>query len=295
MLTVACTQCGLIGPLSQEQCRGCGAVLSSATASNENFHTRAEGDISQSIVKTLPAIGPFTGVSAVLGPTITLFTKNLWLITKLVFAIFAPFEIFRAMSVAPDEGRWQVLLGAGFLGLVCKALIAPSLIYALVTVMHTGVAPTLNESYRWGLSRLGKLCTAAAMAWTLQAIGYVFLIIPGIILSLAFELVYPMAALEKHGPVEILKRSYNLTKGYRWNILFAGIVIGLLCGAVNIPVTVASAVLLSSDTRVWPLEAALAMVTDIANEMTTVLSLVIYLSIVQFAEPRETQVDIEES
>lgn len=265
--------------------------MSAATLSHESGEATHENDRPRlSDGKTFPAIGPFTGVGAVLGPTITVFTRNLWLITKLVFVLFAPFEVFRTLTFASDEQRWQMVVGAGFLGLVCKALIAPSVIYALVGVMRTGVAPTLNESYRWGLSRLGRLCAAVAMAWVLQAVGLVLLIIPGIILSLAFELVYPIASLESHGPVEILKRSYNLTKGYRWNILCAGIVISLLCGAVNVPVNAMSGALLYFDTRIWPLEAALAMITDIANEMMTVLSLVIYLSIVQFAEPKETVV-----
>jgi uncharacterized membrane protein len=225
----------------------------------------------------------------VLGPTLSIFTRNIWLITKLVFALFAPFEIFKVLSMGdPNQQSWQVVVGASLLGLVCKALIAPSVIYALMTLRRTGVAPGLNESYRWGLSRLGKLCVCAVMTYLLTALGFVLLIIPGIILTVAFELVYPMATLENFGPVEILERSWKLTKGHRWNIFLAGIVMGLLCSVVSIPATGITAAFVASGTRFWPLEAAVALVTDIIYESMTVLSLVIYLSIVPFAKPEET-------
>jgi uncharacterized membrane protein len=201
------------------------------------------------------------------------------LITKIIFVIFAPFELFKALSFNAKPEDWQTLLGLSLMGLFCKALVAPSLIYALVTVMRTGVAPSLTDSYRWGLSRLGKLIICVAMAWTLQALGFLLLIVPGIILALAFELVYPMAALENRSPVEILKRSYNLTQGYRWRILGAGIIFGLLIAVVGIPITALAGALAFGRVEIWLLSVPIALITDVINEATTVLSLVIYFSI----------------
>jgi hypothetical protein len=231
-------------------------------------------------------IAPSAHATDVLSSAISLHAKNIWLITTLVFVIFAPFEIFKALSFRPDDQSRKTFLVAGFLGLVCKALIAPSLIYSLYTLIQTGVAPGLNESYRWGLSRLGKLSLCALMSWALQALGFALLIVPGIILGLAFELVYPLATLENLGPIETLKRSYNLTKGYRWSILGAGLLLGLLCGVVSIPVGIVTAALTVNGARVWPIEAAMALIIDLANEATTVLSLVFYLSILATV-PRE--------
>jgi uncharacterized membrane protein len=156
-------------------------------------------------------------------------------------------------------------------------LIAPALIYALMKVMQTGTAPGVNEAYRWGLSKLGKLILCALMAWGLQLLGFVMLIIPGIILSLAFELVYPIAILENHSPKATLRRSYDLTQGHRWKILLAGIVVAFIVGVIGIPVTA----LLPADGPVWQLNVVSAIVTDILEQATTVLSLVIYLSILR--------------
>jgi uncharacterized membrane protein len=221
MIDTKCEQCGFINRLASEICAGCGAELtsvSSATAPPINYqaHSDSPGNAQahNEEFRTTPTIGPFLSIGDVLGPAISLFVKNIWLITKIVFVVFAPFEIFKTLSFSPTDTSWETVVGTGLLGLVCKALIAPSLIYALFTQMRTGVAPGLTECYRWGLSRLGKLIAVVVLAWSLQALGYFLLIIPGIILGLAFELVYPMAALENRSPVEILKRSYKLTKGY---------------------------------------------------------------------------------
>jgi uncharacterized membrane protein len=289
MSTATCTQCGFVGRLSDERCVRCGAELAYASEANENYQGAFAGDVgSSSRYEATPHIGPFDGVGAVLGPTLRMFTGNIWLITKLVFALFAPFEIFKVLSIDSAQKSWQAAVVLGLLGLLCQALIAPSVIYALVTLRHTGVAPGLNESYRWGLSRLGKLCVCAVMTYVLTLLGFVLLIIPGIIVSCALELVYPIATLEDLGPVEVLKRSWNLTKGYRWNIFLAGLVLALLGWVVSLPVSGIIAMLAFSKTRVWPVEAAVALVTDIIRVSMTVLSLVIYLSIVPFAKPEET-------
>ncbi|HKG96643.1 MAG TPA: hypothetical protein VKA97_02440, partial [Pyrinomonadaceae bacterium] len=80
------------------------------------------------------------------------------------------------------------------------------------------------------------------------------------------------------------KRSYDLTKGHRWNILFVGFVMALLVGLISLPVVGISAVLLANGITFWPLHAAAAIISDILEQSTTVLSLVIYISILRTLE-----------
>ena len=270
MTNVNCFRCGVLSLVADEMCKACGIELRPAglperePTSDANEHN---------------IIPPFTRVRDVLEPAMELFFKNIWLITKIVFVVVAPFEVFKALSVGQPKDDWQTA-GTFALGLLCKALIAPALIYALLKVMQTGIAPGVNEAYRWGLSKLGKLILCALMAWGLQLLGYVMFIIPGIILTLAFELVYPMAVLEDHSPKATLGRSYELTKGHRWNILVAGIVMAFTVWVIGLPV----AALFPPDGPVWQLNVISAIVKDILEQTTTVLSLVIYLSILRTLE-----------
>jgi uncharacterized membrane protein len=248
--------------------------------------TNRETSYTADTPRTSVHIAPHVEFGNVLKAALSLYFKNLWLITKLVFAIYAPFEIFKALTVKAGEQSLQLIFLASFLGLVCKALIAPALIYALYRIIQTGVAPGLNESYRFGLSRLGTLSLSAVMAWALQAIGMVLCIVPGIIVSLGLDPVYPMATLEKRGPVEIIKRSWKITDGYKGNIFVATLVMGLLCGVAYIPAGIFGAVIAAAG-HLWPIQVLLALIVDLASEATTVLSLVIYLSILASLSPEE--------
>jgi hypothetical protein len=224
---------------------------------------------------TLSSIRPFHDVGDVLGPTLKLFFQNFWLITKIVIVIVAPFEVFRILNLENLPDNWQLTVGVLLLDHVCKVLIAPALIYALMKVMQTGIAPGLNESYRWGFSKLGKLIICAALSLTLQALGFALCIIPGIVVYLSLIVAYPIAILENGSATGALELSRDLTKGHRWNILGASILLGLVVG---VPVGVAE-ILVFATGGLWPLHFAAAILSDIFEQSLTVLSLVTYLSI----------------
>lgn len=300
MESVKCARCGLINRLADESCERCGAELSGATElsgglkteqpNSASYYTTSAYQASQSAYAPpdattnsgpdlSPPIGSFDSVGAVVSPTIKILTGNFWLITKIIFAVFAPYEILKAWSFNGRAVTFQDTLQTSVLALACKALVAPALIYALITVMRTGVAPTVAEAYRWGVSRLGKFIICALMAWVLIVLGYICLIIPGFLLSLAFVVVYPMAVLEEGSPTEILKRSYHLTKGYRGEIFLVTLIVGLLTAVISVPAGILQVMLVAGNVNFWPLNAALGIITDVVSESTTVLSLVIYLSL----------------
>jgi hypothetical protein len=223
-------------------------------------------------------IGPFDGVGSVLGPTLKLFTKNFWLITKIVFVIVAPLEIFKALSIS-DLNDGTQMLGILGLSLLCKILIAPALIYGLMRVMETGNSPGVNECYRWGLSRVGKLLACATVAGVLELLGFSLCIVPGIIISLALSLVYPIAVLENGSISQVLRKSKQLTQSHLWEILAASIVMWLFLGAISLPAWFVAAQFGWLAVEFWPIRLAATICYDILQESTTVLSLVIYISI----------------
>ena len=223
-------------------------------------------------------IGPFHDISAVLGPTLSLFFGNFWLITKIVVVIFAPFEIFKALNVEGDEADWQLFSGLFVLELLCRVLVAPALIYALLQVMDTGIAPGVNEAYRWGFNKLGKLIIAATLAFILQALGLMLCIIPGIIVFVSLVLVEPIAVLENGSASGALQSSHELTKGHRWKIFGVSLVIWLLSLIFNAPELITQSWTFARG-DLWPFQVAAALFSDIFEQTLTVLSLVLYLSI----------------
>lgn len=286
MTNVKCFRCGVVNLASNEVCKVCGIeLLPDFMAGPVTYAEPApkwQWDEPKPAPASLPGIRYFDGASDVVGPTFSLFKKNFWLITKLVVVIVTPFEAFRVLKMGEIADHWELTV-AIFAGQhFCNFLIAPALIYALMKVMQTGKAPGINESYRWALGKIGNLTLCALVAWIVQLFGFALFIIPGIILTLAFEVVYPVAILENRSPIKAIMRSSTLTKGYKLKILGAVILLSLMMSVVTIPTSVATSLLLGGPSLdFWPLHIVLTVFTDIIGQATTVLSLVIYLSILR--------------
>ncbi len=288
MNNVRCLRCGVVNLVTDEVCKVCGAELQPPFGQGETPHqatsdpsTRVYGDV----------ISPFEGPSDGIGPTFHLFRKNLWLISKIVFVIVAPFEVFKALSVDPTSIDWQLSLGLIALQLMANVLVVPALYYALLMVIQTGNAPSVNEAYRWSLSKFGKLVGACLISWILTVIGFVLLVIPGLILCIVFSLVYPVAVFEKGSAVDALRRSAQLTRGRRWNILGAYFVIWILVAVITSAASGLVSIFLLNGVMFWPLGAAVAIVNAIFAEALTVLSLVIYLGILRTLESAQSVIE----
>ena len=281
MTNVKCIRCGALS-VGNQICKLCEIELNPirpSSASPVILPAYRPRFVSNNPDTETITIDPFDGVGDVIGPTISLFTKHFWLITKIVLVIVTPFEIFRSLSLRDMEYDWALGAGIFVLDLMCSVLVAPALFYALMQVMQTGVAPGVNESYRWGFSKLGKLAVSAVISWILAGLGFMLCFVPGIIIALSLSLVFPIAILEKGSPLAILQSSHELTKGHRWKILGATIVIWLLMAVITLPVEVGSEFLVTGDFALWPLHAAAAIFADIIQQALPVLSLVTYLSI----------------
>jgi hypothetical protein len=82
-----------------------------------------------------------------------------------------------------------------------------------------------------GFGRLPVLLGAGLIAFVLIMLGFMLLVVPGIMVSLAYMMSLQVAVMEPLGPWGSLKRSARLTKGVRWKLLgFAMLLV--LIGAV---------------------------------------------------------------
>jgi uncharacterized membrane protein len=98
---------------------------------------------------------------------------------------------------------------------------------------------SLVESVNVALSRLWPLIGIAFVQGFLILLGMILLIIPGLILYTMWFVGLPACVVERLGPWTSLRRSRELTKGYRWK-LFA---LALLLPIVNAGSSVIASVL----------------------------------------------------
>lgn len=136
------------------------------------------------------------------------------LLPSLPVAVFWLFFGTATATAPPDQT--SVLAGAASLLLLPYSLVAG--VFAWGAMVHdsaravTGEPVSLGSGYRRSLRRFFPLLGAAIVTVILVWIGFIFLIIPGILLAIMFFAVAPAVVIEDEGPLSALGRSRKLAQ-----------------------------------------------------------------------------------
>lgn len=185
----------------------------------------------------------FRNVGDALLPMLSVYRKHFTLVGALVLTTTVPEALIRYKMV--DLSRAGVALtGAGlnfatmqgwFLWLLMMAgyaLLSGALVYAVVDLQRTGSA-SAGECLSRALKLWPRLFLLAVLQALIVFVGYVVLVVPGIILSLMFAVCVPVAVIEGRGPVAALKRSCELTRGRKGLIFITTYLWGLFILVLN--------------------------------------------------------------
>jgi hypothetical protein len=118
-------------------------------------------------------------------------------------------------------------------GVVSYILVGP-LISALhvhaVADVHEGKEPELRAVAARGLRALPVVAAAVIMSGLGIGLGFVALIVPGVILLLRWYVVAQVAAIDREGWLDALRGSRRLTKDNYLQVFLFGLVIGAIAG-----------------------------------------------------------------
>jgi hypothetical protein len=125
---------------------------------------------------------------------------------------------------------WTQVTGIGqaILGLIVTGAVT----YGTVQEMR-GYHVPLGDSISVGLKRSLPVLWVGLLAGLCIMGGLILLIIPGLMLMCALWVVVPVAVVERPGGVDALKRSAELTGGFRWSILGIFLLVGILNAVVG--------------------------------------------------------------
>jgi hypothetical protein len=276
-----CAVCGHINSPNAKLCDMCESQLAGPPdgAAGEQSYAYGEGADAPFIPSTR-----FKGVADVFGPTLEVYRKNFLLIVVLVLVTTVPEVLlqygFMRMFASSADGVTYTAIQASLLfwliSLVGAALLSGSLTYALLDLRLAGSAST-GESLLRGLKALPKIFLIDILWSLVIGVGYALLIVPGIILSLKYALVVPVAIAEKRGPVESFDRSSQLTKGYK-GLIFLTYFLWVIAMAV-IGFIVGASFAYGGHEKSFVAELAQALVTGVLNSSTAVLTVFIYLGL----------------
>ena len=204
---------------------------------------------------------------------LSLLWNNLGLFTAIVLTVWLPGNIlitFVAYNYAEVSDIGFMRLAMSIEGVFGPIYIG-ALVYALYQI-KMGRTPTYREAMSVGFRKWGSLFAARCAAGILIALGFIALIIPGIILAVRYSLLDAAVIIEGKGTSESRVRSMELTAGRRWQILGAVILFFipfiLLSFIIYLPLGFFESL------NIMPVEVALDCILDIGY---TVIEIVIFL------------------
>ena len=155
---------------------------------------------------------------------LSLLWNNLGLFTAIVLTVWLPGNIltnFVAYNYAEDS-----VVGLMKLTMWIEGIFGPIYIGALVYALYhikMGRRVTYGDAIGVGFKKWGSLFAARLVAGILIGLGFLALIVPGIILAVRYSLLDAAVIVEDKGVTESRLRSIDLTAGRRWQILGAAI------------------------------------------------------------------------
>jgi hypothetical protein len=91
----------------------------------------------------------------------------------------------------------------------------------------------IEASYRWGLRRFGSVLLVAVLVGLMVVVGFLLLIIPGIIFIVFLSVSIPALVVENLRGREAMRRSWNLVSGHFWHVLVVILVATIITGIVT--------------------------------------------------------------
>ncbi|HEX6183753.1 MAG TPA: YciC family protein [Pyrinomonadaceae bacterium] len=237
---------------------------------------------------------PFKGAGDVISPTLEVYRKHFLLVGALVLVTTLPVALLQygviqaslasaEEAIAAESGVFAFASGValliGLFSFAGSALLSGSLVYAVIDIQRTGAAST-GESLRRGLRVLPKVFIVSLLYTIVTTIGFLLLIVPGVIFSLMYAVAVPAAVAERLGPFESLKRSARLTDGYKGLIFITQFLWGLIIVVINLVVSGSFAFGGAGEGGLAPLFIQ-SLVGGMLNASANVLTVYIYLGLLR--------------
>lgn len=197
---------------------------------------------------------PARSIGEILGEAFRIYTKNAGGLIALVAVIVVPLSIlgFLVSHFALATTTKTVVIGnrtvqqveprSFFVALVASlvALAISVIITALLqaALLRAAAQATIGDevdvetSYRWGLRRFGGVLLVSILVGLAVGIGFILLIVPGIIALVFFSVSVPALVVESVRGTEAMRRSWRLVSQHFWHVLGVIVVTAILTGIV---------------------------------------------------------------
>jgi hypothetical protein len=183
-------------------------------------------------------MSPSLNVGAVIRRVFDIYVDQAPVLMPAAAVVFVFTGIFTAVLVTASPG---LALLAVLIGLVATTLFTGMVVELVADVQDGRRDATVGQLLRAVTPVIGQLILVAIVAAVGVLIGFILLIIPGLILITIWSVAAPVVVLERPGVMAALARSRELVRGNGWRVFGVILVLDILV------VIVASSIELAAD------------------------------------------------
>jgi hypothetical protein len=198
---------------------------------------------------------PQRRLSEILGSAFAIYRNNAAQLLTIVALIVVPLSVvsFLVARVALGVKTKHVLIGQNsvkvleprsFWVFVLAALVAAAIGVITTAILQAAILrgaaqATIGDpvdvsgSYRWGLHRFGSVLLVSILVGLVVAVGFILLIIPGIIFLVFLSVSVPALVVEGRRGRDAMRRSWNLVSGHFWHVFGVVIVAAIITGIIG--------------------------------------------------------------
>ena len=164
-------------------------------------------------------------LGSLVGQTISAHFRNIVPFTLLAAIAMAPWIAVR-LYMDSEAATWAAW-AAPVLQQLGSQILAGALTYGVVQHMR-GEAAGLARTITVGVQSFLRVIAVGIVVGVLIGLGTLLLIVPGLILTMCYYVAIPVAVLERKGVGASMQRSMDLTRGSRWPIFGAVVLMVLI-------------------------------------------------------------------
>ncbi|HEX5852399.1 MAG TPA: hypothetical protein VFY36_04850 [Solirubrobacteraceae bacterium] len=178
-------------------------------------------------------------VAQIIGEALDIYQRYPLLFFTLALGVIAPYDL----AVLAATGQGPLVSGShqsaevSFLLLLLDTVVVGPLVSALhihaVLLIGQRDTPRLRQVVLSALRVFPVVVAAVIVSAGGIALGFLALVLPGIVLALRWAVVAQVAAVEHEGWIPSLRRSHELTSGHYWHIFVLLVIVGLVSGAIT--------------------------------------------------------------
>jgi Membrane domain of glycerophosphoryl diester phosphodiesterase len=185
----------------------------------------------------------------------------------------------------------QVVVSTSFWAVASASLLAALVGLLLYQVLTGAITRTiakevagqdlgLEQSYRFGLARLGPILVVSVLVGLATLLGLIVFIIPGIYICVRLAVSIQALVVEDRRGTEAMRRSWHLVGGHWWHAAFTLLVAALITGVVNAVITA------PFSAGAWLLQGiAAAVATTVTLPYGALVGVLLYLDLRARKEP----------